>query len=223
MVRRWSLLLRVRAERPRHCHDCKGHRHTSGHLLDCRESGQAIDGVRQTDLSAYHYRDRHRQRFKVSLHKLCNHRDLEMEIAPDKQNIDLVFSNTTYYIDFYQRDYRWTDESVKRLLNDIFFRFRDRYERSKNLEPSKETITKQYPWYYLNTYVTNIVNGRVYIVDGQQRLTTLSLILMRLLHLAERFDSILWRWIQAKISGHSGFDQEFWMNHAGHKAVQQAS
>lgn len=43
-----------------------------------------------------------------------------MEISPDKQNIDRVFSNTAYYIDFYQRDYRWTDEPVLRLLDDIF-------------------------------------------------------------------------------------------------------
>jgi hypothetical protein len=38
-----------------------------------------------------------------------------MDISPDKQNIDRVFSNTAYYIDFYQRDYRWTDEPVLRL------------------------------------------------------------------------------------------------------------
>ena len=37
-----------------------------------------------------------------------------MDIAPDKQNIDRVFSDTAYYIDFYQRDYRWTDEPVLR-------------------------------------------------------------------------------------------------------------
>ena len=37
-----------------------------------------------------------------------------MDISPDKQNIDRVFSNTAYYIDFYQRDYRWTDEPVPR-------------------------------------------------------------------------------------------------------------
>jgi hypothetical protein len=28
-----------------------------------------------------------------------------MEIQPDKQNIDRLFSTTVYYIDFYQRDY----------------------------------------------------------------------------------------------------------------------
>ena len=44
-----------------------------------------------------------------------------MDISPDKQNIDTLFSNTQYYIDFYQREYKWTTEPVERLLDDIFF------------------------------------------------------------------------------------------------------
>jgi len=144
-----------------------------------------------------------------------------MDIAPDKQNIDRVFSNTAYYIDFYQRDYRWTDEPVLRLLDDIFFKFKDQYARSSDLDPAKETIT-HYPWYYLNTYVTNVVDGRVYVVDGQQRLTTLSLILVKLRHLAKSHGSKLAGWIDSKIAGQSGFEQEFWMNHVGHRTAQQA-
>ena len=54
-----------------------------------------------------------------------------MDISPDKQNVDRVFSNTTYHIDFYQRDYRWTAEPVLRLLDDAFHRFEDNYERLK--------------------------------------------------------------------------------------------
>jgi len=145
-----------------------------------------------------------------------------MDISPDKQNIDRVFSNTTYYIDFYQRDYRWTDEPVLRLLDDVFHKFKEQYGRCGDLDPAKETITANYPWYYLNTYVTNIVDGRVYVVDGQQRLTTLSLILMKLRHLAKIHESKLSGWIDSKISGQSGFEQEFWMNHVGHKSTQQA-
>lgn len=145
-----------------------------------------------------------------------------MDISPDKQNIDSVFSNTAYCIDFYQRDYRWTDEPVLRLLDDIFHKFKEQYARSSDLDPGKETITAHYPWYYLNTYVTNVVDGRVYVVDGQQRLTTLSLILMKLRHLAKLHGSKLAGWIDSKIAGQSGFEQEFWMNHVGHKAAQQA-
>lgn len=145
-----------------------------------------------------------------------------MDISPDKQNIDSVFSNTAYYIDFYQRDYRWTYEPVTRLLDDILHKFKEQYPRCSDLDPSKETIIAHYPWYYLNTYVTNVVNGRVYVVDGQQRLTTLSLILIKLRHLAKKYDSKLAAWIDCKIAGQCGFEQEFWVNHVGHKAAQQA-
>src|SRR5438105_3592854 len=145
-----------------------------------------------------------------------------MDISPDKQNIDRVFSNTAYYIDFYQRDYRWTDEPVLRLLDDVFHKFREQYVRSSDLDAGKEAITAHYPWYYLNTYVTNVVDGRVYVVDGQQRLTTLSLILIKLRHLAQLYKSRLRGWIDSKIVGQSGFEQDFWMNHIGHKSAQQA-
>lgn len=145
-----------------------------------------------------------------------------MDISPDKQNIDRVFSNTAYYIDFYQRDYRWTDEPVLRLLDDVFHKFKEQYARSSDLDPAKETISAHYPWYYLNTYVTNVVDGRVYVVDGQQRLTTLSLILIKLRHLANMHGSKLSGWIDSKIAGQSGFEQEFWMNHVGHRKAQQA-
>jgi len=144
-----------------------------------------------------------------------------MDISPDKQNIDQVFSSTAYYIDFYQREYRWTEAPVKRLLDDIFYKFKEQYERAADLDPGKETITT-YPWYYLNTYVTNLVNGRVYVVDGQQRLTTLSLILVKLHHLAKKHGSGLAGWIDGKIGGQSGYNRQFWMNHVGHGAVQQA-
>ena len=145
-----------------------------------------------------------------------------MDISPDKQNIDRVFSNTAYHIDFYQRDYRWNDEPVLRLLDDIFFRFTEQYARSADLDPGKETVAAHYPWYYMNTYVTNVVDGKVYVVDGQQRLTTLSLILIKLLHMAKRYESKLDGWIASKIAGQSGFDQEFWMNHVGHRSAQKA-
>ena len=144
-----------------------------------------------------------------------------MDISPDKQNIDRVFSNTAYHIDFYQRDYRWTDEPVLRLLDDIFFKFSEQYARTADRDPSQETITAYYPWYYLNTYVTNVVSGRTYVVDGQQRLTTLSLILIKLRHLAMHHDSPLQGWIETKIGGQQGYERHFWMNHIGHRKAQQ--
>ena len=106
-----------------------------------------------------------------------------MDIAPDKQNIDRVFSNITYHIDFYQRDYKWTSEPVLRLVDDIFYAFDEAYEENADLDPGPEIIVAKYPWYYLNSYVTNSIDGRVYVVDGHQRLTTLTLVLIKLHHM----------------------------------------
>ena len=145
-----------------------------------------------------------------------------MDISPDKQNIDELFGTTAYYIDFYQRDYKWTEEPVRRLLDDIFYAFDVAYEANKALDPSPETVVAKYPWYYLNTYVTNTINGRVYVVDGQQRLTTLTLILIYLLHRADISGSELKGWLSGKIAGQTGFRTQFWMNHERHAETLNA-
>lgn len=140
-----------------------------------------------------------------------------MDVQPDKQNIDKLFSNTTYYIDFYQRQYKWTDEPVKRLLDDVFYKFNEEYKKFKDLSLPLDQVISKYSWYYLNTYVTNHVDGKLYVVDGQQRLTTLTLILIKLKHLAKHFNSQLDGWIGNKIVGLSGYKTDFWMNHEAHK------
>ncbi len=145
-----------------------------------------------------------------------------MEIQPDKQNLDQTFSTTVYFIDFYQRDYKWTEEPVKRLLDDVFYQFDEAYAKHASLVPNKENINARYPWYYLNTYVTNNVGGRVFVVDGQQRLTTLTLVLLKLLAQARAFGSKTAPWLERKIAGYSGTEHEFWMNHVQHIEVLKA-
>ena len=145
-----------------------------------------------------------------------------MDISPDKQNIDLVFSNTTYYIDFYQRQYKWTEAPVKRLLDDVFYKFDEEYKKHKESDIKLSELISKYSWYYLNTYVTNVIDGKRFVVDGQQRLTTITLILIKLYHLANDYNSKLAGWVKQKIIGQSGFDEEFWMNHEAHKDTMQA-
>ena len=82
-----------------------------------------------------------------------------MDIVPGKQNIDSLFSNISYYIDFYQREYKWNKEPVERLLDDIFYKFNIEYANKEKLAltPSQEVITAYFPLYYLNTYIINII------------------------------------------------------------------
>jgi uncharacterized protein with ParB-like and HNH nuclease domain len=140
-----------------------------------------------------------------------------MDVQPDKQNIDQLFSNTTFYIDFYQRQYTWGDAPVKRLLDDVFYKFNEEFKKHKDLSLPIEKSINKYGWYYLNTYVTNNVDGKLYVVDGQQRLTTITLILIKLKHQSQKLGSQLEGWISGKIVGLSGYRTDFWMNHEQHK------
>ncbi|MBO7419130.1 MAG: DUF262 domain-containing protein [Bacteroidaceae bacterium] len=107
---------------------------------------------------------------------------MTQEIIPERQSIQSCLSKKTYYVDFYQREYIWNKNTVEVLLRDIFYAFEISYEDHKD-EDLTEEVLEQYNWYYMNVFITNKVNSKVYIVDGQQRLTTLTLIATKLYHL----------------------------------------
>ncbi|MBR7023027.1 MAG: DUF262 domain-containing protein [Bacteroidales bacterium] len=109
---------------------------------------------------------------------------MQQTITPEKQTVEICLKNKSYYIDFYQREYVWSKETVEILLRDIFYAFELSYEEYKDAELTQEVLEK-FNWYYLNIFITNNINGRVFIVDGQQRLSTLTLIATKLYHLTE--------------------------------------
>lgn len=143
-----------------------------------------------------------------------------MAISPIPQNIEQVFSATTYYIDFYQRQYKWNKAPVERLLDDIFYKFNQDYRKlDSSLAP--ELAGGRIGFYFLNTYVTNTISGKVFLVDGQQRFTTITLILIQLYHLGKNLDSELTDWIRDRIYGTSGAKKNFWLQHQNHLATME--
>jgi len=138
-----------------------------------------------------------------------------MGLKPYDRQIKDVFNGIQYDIDFYQRDYRWSDElewkPVSSLLKDIFYRF-DLEKYNPNQEVTQESISKL-EWYYLNSYMTNITNGKTFIVDGQQRLTTLTLISIALMHLAKEFEleDYIIDTLKQSVSGSNEFGTTYWM------------
>ncbi|MBQ9182585.1 MAG: DUF262 domain-containing protein [Neisseriaceae bacterium] len=106
---------------------------------------------------------------------------MTQEIVPEKQSVSACLKNKKYYIDFYQREYVWSRETVEILLNDIMYSFNLSYEEHKNEDLCEELINK-FNWYYLNVFITNQIDGKIFIVDGQQRLSTLTLIALYLYH-----------------------------------------
>jgi len=140
-----------------------------------------------------------------------------MGVIPKQRNIDDVFSNTKYYLDFYQRDYKWTKKHIESLLDDIFFKFNGDYEPGRDI--NEGSIKENFDWYYTHTYVTNVDNGNTYVVDGQQRFTTFALILIKLKHLSEdiSFDNI--GWLKRKIIGEGPEGRSYWMGANGRERV----
>jgi hypothetical protein len=149
-----------------------------------------------------------------------------MEVNPEKQNIHTLFSTTNYHIDFYQREYKWKGDIVLQLIDDIFYHFEQSYTEHSNLDPSEQNVVQNYSWYYLNTYITNKAGNRMFVVDGQQRLTTLTLMLIALYHMCGpvKFNSPdLREWVKSKILGVvAGGKKQFWMAHDRREPLMKA-
>jgi uncharacterized protein with ParB-like and HNH nuclease domain len=140
-----------------------------------------------------------------------------MSITPKKNTIMEVFSiNKQYYLDFYQRDYQWKQTHVDKLIEDIFYRFDLEY--SVDLDISPETIS-QFEWYYLSAYVTNDYLGKTYVVDGQQRLTTLTLLLIKLYHMTKTYKSEREDLVKEQITGAGLFGRTYWMGDGNRKEI----
>jgi len=147
-----------------------------------------------------------------------------MNIQPNNQTVENCLKQRTYYIDFYQREYVWSKNIVNILLDDIFFTFELAYEEQKGKDISPEVLAK-YNWYYLNIYITNSIDGKEYIVDGQQRLTTLTLIAIKLLHLSQQdndFYKNLLDTLKDCIYGNDKFKGNiFWIDNEKRKRIMQ--
>ena len=101
------------------------------------------------------------------------------------KSVRMLLSNVKYDIDFYQREYAWKRRHVEDLLNDLHDKFIARYS-----EQHERAEVESYPHYFLGPIITVKRNGQTYIVDGQQRLTTLTLLLIHIHHLYLSSDRI---------------------------------
>ena len=89
-----------------------------------------------------------------------------------------IMSNVQYSIDFYQRDYKWQSKQVEELVSDLTSRFLESY----NSVHARSDVAV-YPAYFLGSIVLSKKLDGSFIVDGQQRLTTLTLLLIFLRNL----------------------------------------
>lgn len=99
-----------------------------------------------------------------------------------------LFGNK-YGLEYYQREYAWTEANVSELVNDLTTKFLDEFDKSHE----RKRVASYKP-YFLGPIVTSSTEGIRYIVDGQQRLTTLLLLLIHLYQLSkEQGTDVNWK------------------------------
>lgn len=86
-----------------------------------------------------------------------------------------ILENKKYHIDVYQREYKWKTEHVTTLLDDLENKFLNSYGKQH-----ERTAVQNYPHYFLGSFIISQKKDKTFIIDGQQRLTTLTLLLIYL-------------------------------------------
>ncbi|MBA7498366.1 hypothetical protein ES704_01101 [subsurface metagenome] len=97
------------------------------------------------------------------------------EITGKEKNIRMLLENARYSIDYYQREYKWQTKHLQELIEDLTKKFLESYE-----EGDERSAIQNYGNYFLGSIILCEKDGSKYIIDGQQRLTTITLILIYL-------------------------------------------
>lgn len=99
------------------------------------------------------------------------------EIDGKGRTVRELLAGRKYSIDYYQREYKWQQKQVAELLDDLAAKFLESHE-----EGNERSAVAEYGHYFLGSIIVSDKDGQKFIIDGQQRLTTLTLLLIFLHH-----------------------------------------
>jgi hypothetical protein len=102
------------------------------------------------------------------------------EILGRAVTIRELLKGAKYSIDYYQREYKWQDKQIRELIDDLTAKFLEDYDA----EHERKKVA-DYAHYFLGSIIISKKESTSFVVDGQQRLTSLSLLLIALHHLQE--------------------------------------
>jgi uncharacterized protein with ParB-like and HNH nuclease domain len=101
-------------------------------------------------------------------------------ITPHYRSVQQLLQSQSFSIDEYQREYKWEKEHIDELLSDLLDKFQGSYK------PGDETKrVTGYEEYFLGSIIVSKRNGKNYLIDGQQRVTSLTLLLICLYRAAQ--------------------------------------
>jgi uncharacterized protein with ParB-like and HNH nuclease domain len=118
--------------------------------------------------------------------------NLSNKIEAHDRSLSEVLDDKKYKVDYFQREYKWEERHIEQLISDLTSSFFNEYQPTH-----RRSEIEKYNAYYLGPFVVSESDGKRSIIDGQQRLTSLSLLLIYLnnlqreLGLSERIDSLI--------------------------------
>lgn len=101
-------------------------------------------------------------------------------ITPHYRSVQQLLQNQSFAIDEYQREYKWGKDNIDELLTDLHEKFLSCYHVGHETK-----AIANYEDYFLGSIIVSKRNGKNYLVDGQQRVTSLTLLLIYLHHAAK--------------------------------------
>lgn len=102
------------------------------------------------------------------------------EILGKAKTVRELLKGVKYTIDYYQREYKWKDKQIRELIDDLTGKFLEEFDPA---HPRSKVA--EYPHYFLGSIIISKKDAGNYIVDGQQRLTSLTLLLVLLRNLQQ--------------------------------------
>jgi hypothetical protein len=96
-------------------------------------------------------------------------------INANAKTISGLLKDQKYKIDYYQREYKWEERQIEEMIEDLCSTFFDDYQPGHQISDAA-----QYGNYFLGSIIISNKENERFIVDGQQRLTTLTLLLTHL-------------------------------------------
>jgi len=111
---------------------------------------------------------------------------LKNKIQASDTNISMLLKDQKFTIDYFQREYRWQEKHIKSLVEDLTTTFLKSY----NPEHKRSEVAN-YQNYYLGPAVFSLKDGKKSIIDGQQRITSITLLLIYLNNLQKDNENLV--------------------------------
>lgn len=101
-------------------------------------------------------------------------------ITPHYRTVKELLQSQSFSIDEYQREYKWEEKNIVELTSDLQEKFLSCYQPGDTTQK-----VSNYESYFLGSIIVSKRDGKSYLVDGQQRVTSLTLLLIYLYRTAK--------------------------------------